>query len=92
MDLDRVKKDGPKVLAASNRTYDEEVSKNSYSYVSKSPVHTTGISRVLLPARPSSVLVNGTEVFDAGNWDNDSMTYLLTYENNPDGVSVKFVW
>ena len=92
MDLDRVKKDGPKVLAASNRTYDEEVSKNSYSYVSKSPVHTTGISRVLLPSRPSSVLVNGTEVFDAGNWDNDSMTYLLTYENNPDGVSVKFVW
>lgn len=92
MDLDRVKKDGPKVLAASNRTYDEKVGKNSYSYVSRSPVQTTGISRVLLPERPSSVTVDGKEVFDASDWDSSSNTYLLSYENNPDGVSVKFVW
>ena len=59
LDIDRVKKDGPKVLAASGRTYSEQCGKNSYSYTSKSPVNTAGISRVLLPARPASVKVDG---------------------------------
>ena len=92
LDIDRIRNKGAQVLAASNRIYDEQTGKNSYSYVAKSPIQTTGISRVLLPACPVSVLVDGKEVFDPAGWDNDSMTYLLTYENNPDGVSVKFVW
>ena len=92
LDIDRIKNKGPQVLAASNRTYGEQTGKNSYSYVAKSPVRTTGISRVLLPACPVSVLVDGKEVFDAAGWDSASMTYLLSYENNPDGVTVKFVW
>ena len=92
LDIDRIRNKGAQVLAASNRIYDEQTGKNSYSYVAKSPIQTTGISRVLLPACPVSVLVNGKEVFDPAGWDSASMTYLLTYENNPDGVSVKFVW
>ena len=92
LDIDRIKNKGPQVLAASNRTYGEQTGKNYYSYVAKSPVRTTGISRVLLPACPVSVLVDGKEVFDAAGWDSASMTYLLSYENNPDGVTVKFVW
>ena len=92
LDIDRIRNKGAQVLAASNRIYDEQTGKNSYSYVAKSPIQTTGISRVLLPACPVSVLVDGKEVFDPACWDSASMTYLLTYENNPDGVSVKFVW
>lgn len=92
LDIDRIKSKGPQVLAASNRVYDESVSKHSYSYIAKSPVNTTGVSRVLLPEAPSSVLVNGKEVFDASAWDAASHTYFLSYENSPEGVSVKFEW
>ena len=92
LDIDRVKKDGPKVLAASGRTYGEQTGKNSYSYTSKSPVNTAGITRVLLPARPASVKVDGQEVFDASRWDSSSSTYLLSYENSPEGVSIEFTW
>ena len=92
LDIDRIRNKGAQVLAASNRIYDEQTGKNSYSYVAKSPIQTTGISRVLLPACPVSVLVDGKDVFAPAGWDSASMTYLLTYENNPDGVSVKFVW
>ena len=92
LDIDRIKSKGPQVLAASNRVYDESVSKHSYSYIAKSPVNTTGVSRVLLPEAPSSVLVNGKEVYDASAWDAESHTYFLSYENSPEGVSVEFEW
>lgn len=92
LDIDRVKKGQPKVLAASNRVYDETVTRNSYSYVAKSPIRTTGVSRVLLPEAPASVTVNGKEVLDKTAWDESSHTYFLSYENNPDGVSVSFEW
>ena len=92
LDVNRIKGKGPMVLAASNRVYDEAVGKNSYSYVAKSPVNTTGVSRILLPEAPASVLVDGKEVYDASSWDKTSRTYFLSYENNPDGVSVKFTW
>ena len=92
LDIDRIKSKGPQVLAASNRVYDESVSKHSYSYIAKSPVNTTGVSRVLLPEAPSSVLVNGKEVYDASAWDAESHTYFLSYENSPKGVSVEFEW
>ena len=61
-------------------------------YIAKSPVNTTGVSRVLLPEAPSSVLVNGKEVYDASAWDAESHTYFLSYENSPEGVSVEFEW
>ena len=92
LDIDSIKSKGPQVLAASNRVYDESVSKHSYSYIAKSPVNTTGVSRVLLPEAPSSVLVNGKEVYDASAWDAESHTYFLSYENSPEGVSVEFEW
>lgn len=92
LDIDRVKKDGPKVLAASGRTYGEQTGKNSYSYTVKSPVNTAGVSRILLPARPASVKVDGREVSDISCWDSSSSTYLLSYENSPEGVSIEFTW
>ena len=92
LDIDRVKKDGPKVLAASGRTYGEQTGKNSYSYTVKSPVNTAGVSRILLPARPASVKVDGREVSDISCWDRSSSTYLLSYENSPEGVSIEFTW
>jgi len=82
----------PQVLAAASRVYDEKVSKSTYSYLAKSPIETTNISRVLLPKRPKSVTVNSAEVFDPQHWDGASRTYLLGFENDPDGVNVSFSW
>ncbi|TDS09780.1 hypothetical protein [Sphingobacterium paludis] len=93
LNVDLVKdKQKPQVLAAASRVYDEQMGKSNYSYVAKSPIETTNISRILLPKRPRSVLVNGAEVFDQQHWDEASNTYLLGFENNPEGIAVKFLW
>ncbi|MBD1433056.1 hypothetical protein H8B06_09490 [Sphingobacterium sp. DN00404] len=85
-------KQKPQVLAAASRVYDEKITKSTYAYIAKSPIETTNASRVLLPKRPKSVKVNGKEVFNTRNWHEESKTYLLGFENDPDGVDVKFVW
>ncbi|KGE13693.1 hypothetical protein [Sphingobacterium deserti] len=85
-------KQKPQVLAAASRVYDEKISRSSYSYVAKSPIETTNISRILLPKKPKSVRVNSAEVFDQGKWDSVSNTYLLGFENDPEGVKVEFLW
>src|SRR5699024_5220504 len=87
LDLNRVQdKNKPQVLAAASRAYNEKRKAHSYSYIAKSPIHTTNISRILLPKKPKSLLVNGEMQLDMAQWDPQSMTYLLKFENNPDGV------
>lgn len=92
IDLDRISGNAPQVVASASREYDETVTKNSYSYVAKSPVNTVNVSRVLLPCAPSSVTVGGVEVLDLSCWDRFSSTYFLTFDNEPDGVPVGFKW
>lgn len=82
----------PQVLASASREEQEMRGKNWYSYVAKSPIETSNISRVLLPQCPRSVLINGKETFDVHCWHTSSRTYKLAFENNPDGVMVKFEW
>ena len=82
----------PQVLAGASRVYQEDRSASSYSYIAKSPSQTTNISRVLLPQIPKQVLVEGKDVFTASHWDGDSQTYLLSFENSPEGVNVTFYW
>lgn len=82
----------PQVLASASREEQEVRGKNWYSYVAKSPIETSNVSRVLLPKCPKSVLVNGKETFDVHCWHAASRTYKLAFENNPDGVTVKFEW
>lgn len=79
-----------KVLCGASRIYDEKVEKRSYSFVAKSPLHTTNVSRVLLPKKPVKVQVNGTDVNP--QWDERSRTLLLGFENDPDGVKVSIEW
>ncbi|MFZ4262708.1 hypothetical protein ACFRAE_11740 [Sphingobacterium sp. HJSM2_6] len=82
----------PQVLAASSRAYEEKINSKGYSFVAKSPIETNNVSRVLLPSRPKSVLIAGKEAYDLKLWDKASNTYLLEFENNPDGVMVEFSW
>lgn len=93
LNVDRVKdKKKAQILASASRAYDEKREKNSYSYIAKSPAETTNVSRVLLPKCPKSVKINGNETFNTSDWDAASKTYLVEFENSPEGVSVQFNW
>ena len=92
INLDRVKKGKPQVLASGSRESDEVIASHSYTYLAKGPQRTTAVSRVWLPSRPTEVKVNGKDVLDEAAWNAPSQTYLLKYENDPDGVRVEFAW
>ena len=82
-----------KVLCGASRIYDEKIGKRSYSFVAKSPLHTTNVSRVLLPKQPRRVCVNGKEELEPGKlWEERSGTLLLRFENDPAGVQVDIEW
>lgn len=82
-----------KVLCGASRIYDEKQDKSGYSFIAKSPINTTNVSRVLLPKKPLSVSINNNTItYTSAGWDEKSKTYLLGFENNPDGVQVEFNW
>ena len=87
--LDKAGK-APAILAAASRAYEVKRKGKTFSFVAKGPVETTNVSRILLRKKPSSVLVQGRESFDPTNWDEVSHTYLLSFENSPEGVQVMF--
>ncbi|WP_206531906.1 hypothetical protein [Sphingobacterium sp. DR205] len=93
VNLDHIKnKQQPQVLASASRIYNETSANHHYSFTAKSPINTTNISRILLPNKPKSVLVDKKEVFSEENWDTKTKTYLLGFENSPDGVHVAIKW
>ena len=82
----------PAILAAASRAYDIVKKGRTFSFTAKSPIETVNASRILLPQMPKSVLVDDAECFDPARWDAQSMTYLLSFDNNPDGVHVIITW
>ncbi len=82
----------PQVLAASFRESDEERGKKEYTFVAKSPIDTDGIARVLLPSAPKSVTIDGVESNSLSAWDPSTRTYLIKFDNRPDGRKVTFRW
>ena len=91
-DVSKVKAGKPAILAAASRAESETISGRTFSYVAKSPLSTVNVSRVLLPSAPVSVKVNGSDVLDNNCWDEESHTYLIRFDNDPDGVKVEFAW
>lgn len=97
VNIDRVKDQSkPQVLCGAARVYDEKTTKNSYSFIAKSPINTTNVMRVLLPQKPEQVTVSdakGQTLADAIYiWDDVSRTCLLKFENAPEGIQVSFNW
>ena len=86
----------PQVLASACRISDEKHLKRSYSFIAKSPNHTTNAMRIWLPKKPVKVTiqdVNSQSITNVeGEWDERSQTYFLSFENSPDGVQTTFVW
>ncbi|MDP4283836.1 MAG: hypothetical protein Q8891_05400 [Bacteroidota bacterium] len=96
-DLNRIQnKKQPQVLASASRIYNEVVKSNSYSFISKSPLNTSNSLRILVPKEPKSITLTdnkGLEISGTNeSWDNESGTYFLSFDNNPDGIKVKLNW
>lgn len=97
VNIDRVEdQNRPQVLCGAARVYDEKVSKKAYSFIAKSPVNTTNVMRVLLPSKPVTVMVQDakgkTIEVAKQEWNEMSKTYLLSFENAPEGVTVSFAF
>lgn len=96
LNISRVEdKEKPQVLCGAARVYNEEIGKKSYKFLTKSPINTTNVMRVLLPFAPKSVSIwdkNGKELNASNVWDDNSKTCLLKFENAPDGVWVSYKW
>jgi len=86
----------PQVLASASRIYDEKFTTTSYAFTCRSPLHTTNVMRVLLPAEPKQFTVTDPEGRAVGDlktsWDASSNTCFLQFENHPDGMYVKLDW
>lgn len=91
-----VNKSQPQILAAASRAYQEQIMANSYSFIAKSPVNTSNVMRILLPAKPKETIVKnvkGEVIADAKtSWDTSSNTLFIGFENSPDGVGVTIKW
>ncbi len=95
-DLKRIKeKNNPQVLCTAARVYEEKKSTNSYSFIAKSPSGTNNAMRILLPAKPKTIIVkdrNGKQMEYKNEYDQATKTCLLQFVNSSDGVSVEIKW
>ncbi len=94
-DLDAVRhKRQPQVLAAASRQYEQKQEGRHFSFVSKSPLNTQNIMRILLPSEPQSVttLCQGATIPHTCQWDASSHTLALSFDNSPEGVNVSMKW
>ncbi|MDD3778822.1 MAG: hypothetical protein PHX26_02060 [Proteiniphilum sp.] len=89
-------KSKPAVLCGASRIYNEVSKRGHYSFVAKSPRETSNVSRVLLPKKPSGVVVKnhaGEVITNAEHtWDETSSTCLLKFENDTEGILVEIKW
>ena len=95
-DLKRIQeKNKPQVLCAASRVYDEKRATHSYSFITKSPSNTHNVIRILLPSKPSSVVVEDAKknhLEHTIEWDELSHTVLLQFSNSSGGRSVQIGW
>lgn len=89
--LDKAPK-APAVLASAGRVYEPLRKGRSYSWITKGPAETVCAARVKLPSRPVSVLIGGEEELDPALWDEVGDTYLIRFDNDPEGVRIAIRW
>ena len=95
-DLSSIKTGQTKVLAAAARVYDEAIKDKSYSFTVKSPSNTANVMRISLPSQPISVSAshgsNKAIPLTKNQWDANSKTIVLGFENFSEGVMVDIRW
>tara|TARA_R110002049_G_scaffold28018_5_gene96663 strand:+ start:8583 stop:10736 length:2154 start_codon:yes stop_codon:yes gene_type:complete len=86
----------PQVLASACRVYNEQSDDKVYSFTAKSPVNTTNSMRILLPSKPKeSKITNhlGSQLENTKlEWNEQSKTCWLQFENDPEGIDVSLKW
>jgi len=95
LNLNMIRSDAPQVLASASRIYEETTTKNSYSFIAKSPSNTINALRIKLPRKPTSVsALKGAEVLNliTNAWDVRSQTLLLRLPNYSEGVKITLAW
>ena len=95
--LDKIKnKSKPMVLAAAARVYEETNDAHHYQFVVKSPSNTNNMMRILLPKKPLKVTATTDEVgnldLQKNEWDENTKTLLLGFQNYSSGVQVAISW
>jgi hypothetical protein len=85
-------KNKPAVLCGGARIYQEVSKKGTYSFVAKGPIDTDNVMRIYLPQQPKELKIstsgNNNISQDTNAWDENSHTYLVKFENSPEGVNV----
>ena len=84
------------VLAAAARVYNEVVKGNNYSFKAQSPSNTINVMRIVLPSKPTSVTAALTSkeniTLTKNQWDENTNTLLIGFENFSEGVMVDIHW
>ncbi|WP_066195956.1 hypothetical protein [Gracilibacillus timonensis] len=80
------------VIAASSRIEEAEVEQGQFTFLAKGPLHVPGVNRIKCPEEPKKVSIAtqpGKYQEADTEWEPDSHTLLLTYDNHPDGVTIQ---
>tara|TARA_R110000868_G_C10889986_1_gene763527 strand:- start:692 stop:1768 length:1077 start_codon:yes stop_codon:yes gene_type:complete len=91
-----IAKKEPKVLTSASKISNQETTENSYSFISKSPLNTTNVMRILLPKKPLETKLLDSEermiTSYKSNWDTKTNTLWLEFSNSNEGVHINLVW
>jgi len=89
-------KNQPQVLAAASRISDEVITKQSYTFVTKSPQNTTNVMRVLLPEKVKEIKITDSKDRIISSfkkeWNSLTKTLWLEFSNSSDGIKIELNW
>jgi hypothetical protein len=95
-DLKNVNHQQPKILCSAAGISNVKKGPSSYIFTAKGPLNTQNAMRILLPSKPSKVLVKDTngkkETDEHSSWDASTNTLLLRFANSPQSKQVSLHW
>ena len=90
LDLQEVKGKPPLALAAAGRIETWNTAGSRLSYTVTSPANIRVVTRILLPAPPQKITINGKPTKSI--WDGPSRTVLIEHDGHPDPTEVVVAW
>lgn len=90
LDLNKLDRTKPKVLASASKVLDVTVTKRGISFHSEGPDSTMCVTRIALPSEPTAVRVDGKQI--TSTWDAGTKTALVSYGNSSGGRRVEVGW
>jgi len=96
VDLDRLRGERPRLVAAAARLHDERADREKWLGTFRGPAGTKAVARLWWPREPREIKLatqgaNQPVKFDS-RWDEPSRTLWLEFPNSSDGVEVSLTW